>query len=109
MNRIEIAVFGPNQGYFIPRLHDCRSLEYTLGYRGTIEVPDHRSETLAVLEHVFIEGNGYGDGPGFTVDRRSLSVGDVVHAAGHGVWMCDAAGWTELTGEEATRFPLGEA
>lgn len=108
MPRIPFTVYGPTQGYFISFLHDYRTLAYTRGHSGTLDVPDG-TEPERLLERIFAEGNGHGDGPGFTVGRRSMSSGDVVHLEGLGVWLCDSFGWSPLAGAEAARFSIAGA
>ncbi|HEX6372918.1 MAG TPA: hypothetical protein VF006_28605 [Longimicrobium sp.] len=103
---IPFTVYGPAQGYFISFLHDSRTLDYTVGHSGVLDVPDGRADPERVLSRIFAEGNGHGDGPGFTVGRRSMSSGDVVHLEGLGVWLCASVGWTRLEGADAARFPL---
>lgn len=106
MPSVPFTVYGPAQGYFIPFLHDCRTLAYTAGHPGVLDVPDGPVDTDRVLSRIFAEGNGHGDGPGFTVGGRSMSSGDVVHVEGLGVWLCASVGWTRLDGADAARFPL---
>lgn len=108
MPRIPFTVYGPTQGYFISFLHDCRTLGYTLGHSGTLDVPEG-TEPDRLLERIFAEGNGHGAGPGFTVGGRSMSTGDVVHLEGIGVWLCDSVGWSQLGGADARRFPITAA
>lgn len=102
------TVYGPAQGYFISFLHDHRTLAYTAGHSGTLDVPDG-TETERLLDRLFAEGNGHGTGPGFTVDGRSMSTGDVVHVADFGVWLCDSVGWSPLGAADAARFPIAHA
>ena len=106
MPSIPFTVYGPAQGYFISFLHDYRTLAYTAGHSGVLDVPDSPADTERVLSRIFAEGNGHGDGPGFTVGGRSMSSGDVVHLEGHGVWLCASVGWSRLDGADAARFPL---
>lgn len=106
MPSILFTVYGPAQGYFIPFLHDSRTLDYTAGHSGVLDVPDGPADAERVLSRIFAEGNGQGDGPGFTVGGRSMSSGDVVHLEGLGVWLCASVGWTRLDGADAVRFPL---
>ena len=106
MPSIPFTVYGPAQGYFISFLHDCRTLDYTAGHSGVLDAPDDDAEAERVLSRIFAEGNGHGDGSGFTVGGRSMSSGDVVHLEGLGVWLCASIGWTRLDGADAARFPL---
>lgn len=110
MTSATFAVFAPVQGYFLP-FHDSRDLVYALGHRGTLELPQERMDVAAcesVLCGLSTEGNGMGDGEGFTVNGRSMSAGDVVTIDRCGTWRCDSTGWTELAGMEAARFPVAD-
>ena len=109
MPATRFTVYGPTQGYFLSFLHDCRTLPYTVGYSGTIPVPDPSADAPRLLEGIFAEGNGHGSGRGFTVGGRSMSTGDVVHLEGRGVWLCDSFGWSPIAGADAARFPLSDA
>jgi hypothetical protein len=100
------TVFGPQKGLFLSFLDRSESLAYRAAFRGAMELPDGPPDAVRVLEHIFAEGNGMGDGDGFTVGGRSMSVGDVVTIEGLGTWICDSIGWRALTGPEAARFPL---
>lgn len=106
MPSVPFTVYGPVQGYFIPFLHDSRTLAYTAGHSGVLNMPDGAAEAERLLSRIFAKGNGHGDGPGFTVGGRSMSSGDVVHLEGLGVWLCASVGWTRLVDKEAARFPL---
>lgn len=103
LETIRFAVYGPEKGYFL-RGDDPRSERYRLGYSGTIEVSP--TDVNWILSLIFTDGNGEGDGPGFTVNGRSMSAGDVVHLDGYGCWLCASDGWTAI---EAERFPLPES
>ena len=108
MPKAAFTVFGPVRGYFLPG-DESRTLAYAAGHRGSVDLPDGPVDELAccaVLRTLFEDGNGMGDGEGFTVGGRSMSVGDVVTIAGCGTWRCDGHGWTELAGTEARRFPV---
>ena len=109
MPSVPFTVFGPQKGLFVSFLDRSEALTYTAAYRGTLSLSDGPVGPIRVLERIFAEGNGMGDGEGFTVGRRSMSVGDVVTLDGLGTWICDSIGWRELTGTEATRFPLNGA
>lgn len=109
MPLVAFTVYGPEQGYFVPFVHDFRTLAYAIGCVGTIEAPDGPADTPYLLERIFARGNGRGSDPGFTVGRRSMSAGDVVHLEGLGVWVCDIDGWTAVEGADATRFPLARS
>lgn len=106
MPSVPFTVFGPQKGLFLSFLDQSEALTYTAGYRGTVTLPGGPADPIHVLEHLFAEGNGMGDGEGFTVGGRSMCVGDVVTIDGLGTWICDSIGWRELTGPEAARFPL---
>ncbi|HEX8693675.1 MAG TPA: hypothetical protein VF746_14730 [Longimicrobium sp.] len=106
MPSVPFTVFGPQKGLFVSFLDRSEALTYTAAYRGTLALPDGPVDPVRVLERIFAEGNGMGDGEGFTVGRRSMSVGDVVTLEGLGTWICDSIGWREITGAEAARFPL---
>jgi hypothetical protein len=108
MPSVPFTVYGPTQGYFISFVHDYRTLAYTAGHTGTLDVPDG-TEPERLLDRIFTEGNGHGTGPGFTVGERSMSTGDVVHVEGLGAWLCDSFGWSPLSGADAARFPLAGA
>ena len=103
MPRIPFTVYGPTQGYFISCLHDYRTLAYTLGHSGTLDVPDGPAGTERVLSRIFAEGNGHGDGRGFTVGGRSMSSGDVV------TWRGSASGSARRSGGHGStrRTPRG--
>ena len=108
MTRAAFTVFGPAKGYYLP-FDDCRNLLYAVGHRGTLELPQERMDEAAcqsVLCEVYTEGNGMGDGDGFTVNGRSMTAGDVVTIEGCGTWLCAGEGWRELAGMEAERFPV---
>ena len=110
----EFIKSGIRPGALTPRLETIRFAVYApdaaqrgryhLGYCGTIEVSP--TDVNWILSLIFTEGNGEGDGPGFTVNRRSMSAGDVVHVDGHGCWLCAPDGWTEI---DAAPFPIPEA
>jgi hypothetical protein len=111
MPEVAFAVFGPVQGYFIPG-GDSRMLEYRLGHRGAVKLPEGAMDEAArkaVLGRLFTDGNGMGEGDGFTVNGRSMSSGDIVTVGGCGTWRCDSFGWTEIIGAEAHRFPVNGA
>lgn len=100
------AVFGP------VRVTAPGDLVYVVGHRGTVALPQQPMDEAAcraVLGKLYTEGNGMGDGEGFTVNGRSMSARDVVTIEGCGTWRCDSAGWTELAGMEAARFPVAGA
>ena len=106
MPSVPLTVFGPQKGLFLSFLDHSEALTYTAAYRGTLSLPDGPVGAVRVLERIFAEGNGMGDGAGFTVGGRSMSVGDVVTLEGLGTWICDSIGWREITGAEAARFPV---
>lgn len=109
MATLAFTVFGPETGLYLSFRDRREALTYAVGHRGTLRLPGgspERSACTGLLERIFADGNGMGPGPGFTVGRRSLSVGDVVTLEGLGVWFCDAFGWIEITEPEAGRFPL---
>lgn len=108
MHTIAFTVYGPTKGYFLSFLHSVATTSYSPGYSGTMNVQDG-ADSGTLLEHVFTEGNGEGNGPGFVVSGRSMSTGDVVHLQGLGIWMCDSVGWTQLDPAEAERFPVATA
>lgn len=102
------TVFAPAKGLFISYLDRSEYLTYTSAHRGSTDRPDgelDESACLALLESLFVDGNGMADGVGFTVAGRSLSVGDVVTLDAGGTWICDAIGWRQLPEKEAQRFP----
>lgn len=109
MPSIRFTVYGPAKGYFIPFLDDSRTEAYRVGYTGSVDVDASAADVDRVLSRIFTEGNGEGDGPGFTVGGRSMSTGDVVHLDGRGCWLCASVGWTALGGDQAARFPLAGA
>ncbi|MDB4949419.1 MAG: hypothetical protein JWM27_2068 [Gemmatimonadetes bacterium] len=103
------TVYGPAQGLYLAFLHDWRELEYSHAHSGATETDDTASgegPPAAALAEIFADGNGEGTGDGFTVGGRSMSVGDVVHLAGSGAWLCESAGWSRIPPEFETRFPL---
>jgi hypothetical protein len=108
MRTIPFTVYGPIRGYFLSVLHDYRTTDYDVGHTGTLDAEDGAAPEQ-LLEVLFAEGNGHGTGPGFVVSGRSMSTGDVIHLEGHGVWFCDSIGWTELSADNAQRFPLAVA
>lgn len=108
MRTIAFTVYGPTQGYFLSFLHSVTTTSYSPGHSGTLDVEDGTASGT-LLEHVFMEGNGQGTGPGFVVSGRSMSTGDVVHLQGLGVWVCDSVGWTQLDPAETARFPIAAA
>lgn len=111
MTDAAFAVFAPVKGYFLP-FEDSRDLVYAVGHRGTLALPQDRMDDAAcsaVLASLFTDGNGMGEGAGFTVNGRSMSAGDVVTIDGCGTWRCDSFEWTELAGSEANRFPVAGA
>ena len=105
MPAVPFTVFGPQKGLFVSCLDHSEDLIYVAAHRGSVESAEGESPVRA-LERIFAEGNGMGAGEGFTVCRRSMSVGDVVTLEGMGTWICDSIGWREVTGTEASRFPL---
>ncbi|HEU0298856.1 MAG TPA: hypothetical protein VFR37_05360 [Longimicrobium sp.] len=101
-------VYAPAQGYFLSTIHRSSELAYIVGHAGEINVAEGENP-MRTLSRIFAEGNGEGEGTGFTVNRRSMSVGDVVHLEPHGAYLCGPEGFTALAGAEASRFPLGES
>lgn len=107
MPTARFTVFGPAKGLFVSFLDRSEDLAYTAAHRGTVDVPGDDPACTRALERIFADGNGMGGGPGFTVGRRSMSVGDVVTIDGYGTWICDSVGWRPLSGAEAERFATG--
>lgn len=110
MPTVAFTVFVPGSGLpFISFLHRRQDLTWVAGHRGTVERaegdldPGHE----ALLYRIFADGNGMGDGDGFTVAGRSMCAGDLVTVAGCGTWVLDGGdGWRRLPAEEAERFAL---
>ncbi|MBB4635878.1 hypothetical protein [Longimicrobium terrae] len=108
MPSFRFTVYGPEQGFFLSFLHDFKTLAYIVGHSGTVQLPRPGAQVEEILSVIFAEGNGEGSGPGFTIEGRSMSVGDVVHVAGFGAWLCDSVGWKGIPPADARRFPLVE-
>lgn len=109
MSKVAFTVFAPESGLpFIGFLHRRQDLTWVAAHRGTAERAegDLDQECEALLERIFADGNGMGDGDGFTVSGRSMSVGDVVTIDGCGTWVHDGEDWLRLPAEEAERFVL---
>jgi hypothetical protein len=109
MPPVAFTVFVPAKGLFISFLDRCEDLAYTAAHRGTVERPTGDIDAaawVALLDVIYADGNGMGEGDGFTVARRSMSVGDVVTLDGGGTWICDSIGWRALSPEESARFAL---
>jgi hypothetical protein len=109
MPTIAFTVFAPAKGLFISFLDRNEHLTYIAVHRDTIErLGDEADEGtwVALLGSIFTAGNGMGEGEGFTVAGRSMSVGDIVTLEGGGTWICDSIGWRALSAAEAARFPL---
>jgi hypothetical protein len=108
MPSVAFTVFAPATGLFVSFLDRCEDLEYTAAHRGTVEpsAGDDAEAWTALLGTIYADGNGMGDGEGFTVGGRSMSVGDVVTLDGGGMWVCDSFGWRALSPEESARFAL---
>lgn len=109
MPKVAFTVFVPESGLpFISFLHRRQDLTWVAGHRGIAERAEGELEQRheAMLDRIFADGNGMGDGAGFTVAGRSMCVGDVVTVDGCGTWVHDGDRWRMLPGEEAERFAL---
>ena len=109
MPNVAFTVFVPESGLpFISFLHRRQDLAWVAAHRGTAErAPGEPSSACeALLDGIFADGNGMGEGDGFTVAGRSMCVGDIVTVDGCGTWVHAGEGWQQLPAEEAERFAL---
>lgn len=109
MSRVAFTVFVPESGLpFISFLYRRQDLTWVAAHRGTAERAEGETDHVceALLDRIFADGNGMGEGDGFTVSGRSMSVGDVVTVDGCGTWVHDGEDWRMVPAEEAERFVL---
>lgn len=106
MRQIRFSVYGPKKGYFDCPLDHWWFEPYGFVYAGNICLEPGFVGVKEILSRIFADGNGEGDGPGFTVGDRPMSMGDIVHLENQGCWLRVVDDWAGLDSDGGHGLPF---